>query len=265
MPKAKSYQHEPLWPQLKSLAESGSKDAANEILAKLSSGEDIYEVLALHRFALRFFTFRPWHNKNLDLIAAIGNSGVTTALEAAEDLEDDATWLRDEASQLAYNCASSLAPCWRDGFERETPHLQAGLNLATLATKLRQDLKKNSMSLGLAWLLKGTHELALGKANDGGISVAKALVYIEEAGRRKGAKLEVCAEAPYEFLLAKAYAAMAKALASTPETKNSIQDIQSILDCFTKMRALGPASLEAAELAIEQIGQMRDHLGLVQR
>ena len=92
MPKAKSYDHEVLWPAIRILAEQGS---INKLCELLQSGEDIYEVLTLHRFALRFLSFRPWANRNIDVLAAVGSAGIEVAMMAAEEKSDDSAWFRE--------------------------------------------------------------------------------------------------------------------------------------------------------------------------
>jgi len=256
MPKAKSYDHEVRWPAMRILAEQG---AIAKLCELLQQGEDVYEQLSLHRFALRFLSFRPWANRSLDVITEVCNSGVKIASEAAEDNPDDAPWFREEASQMAYNTALNLGACWNDGFERNQAHFNKGLKLAQLAVELRQSLKKSAASIGVAWNAKGIHELALNKTDDAIHSFDTAKKHLGEFAQRQGAPTTVTPKASYDLLLAYGFLALGKLRKGAVSAK---QDLDAVYRTFESLKSGDAGDKENADLGLEQIGTMRQQIGL---
>lgn len=256
MPKAKSYKHETQWPVIRTLAEQNSTE---KLLESLQRGEDVYERLALHRFALRFLSFRPWNGRNLDVVVAVCDAGIKTAAQAAEEIPDDSSWFREEASQMAFTTSQNLCACWDDGFGRSPEHAKKGLELAKLAIELRLSLKKNGAAVGTAWNSKGVHELTLNKIDQALQSFAEAKRLFTEHATKRGTPTSITPAAPHDLLLTYGFAAMGR-IRSGAVSADADKELKAVIQTFEGMKSGDASTRETAEISLEQLNSLHRNL-----
>jgi len=233
-----AYNHEPLWTQIKSLAEAGRYQDLQSLIEK---GTDLKERVALYRFAVRSLMFRDWSNKSLIPIIQLGDAGIETALEDFKQHPED-LGLKDEANIICYNMSANLAGCWNDGFTRTPDHYHKGLNYAERALQFRHELKKGPRPFSIAYWAKGIHEFFLGDFVKAEESFSLSLKN---------------AEASFDVLIARGYLALAQ-LAQKKSGAESTYN--QVLQAFEEMKTLSEDAKQDAEMGIDQLRNTRASL-----
>jgi hypothetical protein len=150
------------WPTLKALMEDEGPGAVVEYILAY---ENPVERLMVFYFARPAFANRRWEGKNLDDLVVVGEAGIAEALAQAEAAVDEET-RREKirwADVEAYNLAADLAECWPgDDLPRESRHFEKGVELANRCLDWRLELGEGHYALGLAFWVRGMHELSLG-------------------------------------------------------------------------------------------------------